>query len=65
MNNRYCKLTVTQSTKNLLNYECRALFLKKNPDFEGMRLTEEFLVLRIIKSYLDKLWRWINNVGSS
>jgi len=51
----YKYLAVSDETFSMMMHECKALFLKKNPDFDGIYLTQEFMVRRVCKSYLEKL----------
>ena len=46
------RLTVSDSTKNLICNGCRKEFLIHHPEFEGMKLTENFIVRQIAEHYL-------------
>ena len=51
----YAQLQIRPDTKKLVMNDCKLLFLRHNPQFIGMHLTEEFIVRRIANAYLDKL----------
>ena len=51
----YRKLNVRPDTFNLVMVECVEEFLKYNPSFEGMNITQEYIVKRIAKKYLGRL----------
>lgn len=46
------KLSVSKSTFNLVVDDCIPAFLKDNPDFQGMKITQNFIVRRMAKMYL-------------
>ena len=48
------KLTVSESTKKLVNTECREEFLKHHPEIKGMKITENFIVRQIADFYLKE-----------
>ena len=50
----YQKLAVFPETYDLVINECKTEFLRNNPQFEGINITQEFIVRRIAKYYLDK-----------
>ena len=51
----YKKLNVRPNTFNMVMEECVEEFLKYNPSFEGINITQEFIVQRIAKKYLGRL----------
>ena len=52
----YERLNVRPETRAKVE-ECIQEFLKHNPDFEGINITQDFIVLRIAKYYLDETGR--------
>lgn len=50
MNNRH--LAVTEETFNMIMKDCIKEFLKENPKFIGMRITQNFIIRRIADFYL-------------
>ena len=46
------KLCCSLTNKKLLMEECKIEFLKHHPDFEGMTLTQDFMLTKIIEYYL-------------
>jgi len=55
MGKLYKQLNIRKETFNLVMDDCVEEFLRYNPKFEGMNITQEFIVQRIAKSYLEKL----------
>jgi hypothetical protein len=55
MAKNYHHLTCSKETKKLIMEECKEEFLKYNPQFDGVLITQEFILKRIALSYLDKL----------
>lgn len=47
------KLSVSSSTYDLVTKDCLKAFIKDNPDFDGMKITQNFIVRRIAKKYLN------------
>ena len=48
------KLTVSQSTKDLIIKDCKEEFLKHHPEFDGMKITENFIARQIADFYLKE-----------
>jgi hypothetical protein len=46
------KLSVSQSTFDLVTKDCIKAFLEDNPDFEGMKITQNYIIRRMAKRYL-------------
>lgn len=46
------RLTVSQKTKDIICNECKKEFLTHHPEFEGMKLTENFIIRQIAEHYL-------------
>lgn len=46
------RLTVSDSTKNLICNRCKTEFLTHHPEFVGMKITENFIVRQIAEHYL-------------
>lgn len=41
-------------TKEMIMKTCVDIFLSENPDFEGMHITENFILKRIADYYIEK-----------
>ena len=52
LNNGYVNLSVSPKNKGLLLDNCKNEFLFHNPKFNGMKLTQDFLLGKIIEHYL-------------
>lgn len=50
--NNYKKLSVSESTRNKIN-ECILKFLEKNPQYNGMKITKEFIMKVLSENYLN------------
>ena len=48
------KLTVSESTKKLINEDCKEEFIKHHPELKGMKITENFIVRQIADFYLKE-----------
>ena len=46
------KLSVSQSTFDLVTKDCIKAFLEDNPDFESVKITQNFIIRRMAKGYL-------------
>lgn len=55
MSNNYEPLSVRKNVKELVLKDCVKEFLRTNPDFKGMNITQSFIIERIALSYLDRL----------
>lgn len=53
--NRYERLSVSSLTKRLLKDKCIPKFLKKNPQYNGMNITEDFITNQIVLFYLEAI----------
>ena len=51
----YTHIRVQIEDKEKLMNECIALFLSKNPEFEGANITQDFMFRRLVKVYLNEL----------
>jgi len=49
------RLACSNETFDLYMEECKTKFLKHNPQFKGIKITQEFILRRVALSYLDKL----------
>lgn len=49
------KLCVSKETQDLIRIQCIEEFLTKNPSFRGMNITDNFIVNRIARYYLEQL----------
>jgi hypothetical protein len=47
------KLTCSEYNKNRLMNECKITFLKYHPEFDGMKLTQEFLLTKVLDHYIE------------
>ena len=45
-------LAVKEDTFNIITVECVKEFLKYNPEFVGMKLSQNFILLKIAEHYL-------------
>lgn len=45
------KVSIEKEYKKILMTECIELFLKEHPELSGMKLTEKFMLRRIIDYY--------------
>lgn len=45
-------LKCSSSTKKMIMEDCIKLFLEDNPEYEGMKITQNFILKRIAKYYL-------------
>ncbi len=48
-------LKCSKETKKIIMDDCVKAFLKDNPDFQGMKISQNFILKRIAKVYL----KWI------
>jgi len=48
-------LKCSKETKKLIMEDCVKMFLEDNPDFQGMKISQNFILKRIAKVYL----KWI------
>lgn len=51
----YNNLAVKDETFNLVTVSCMEMFLKHNPQFKGLKISQDFLIKRIALAYLNKL----------
>jgi hypothetical protein len=47
-------LCCTEQTRKLILEECYKEFIKENPDFEGVQVTQDFLLKRVAEYYLSR-----------
>lgn len=47
------KMTVTESTKDLVMNACKEEFLKHHPEMDGMFISQDFMIIKIAKFYLE------------
>lgn len=45
-------ITCSQEDKKLLMKDCVKLFLNENPSFEGMTLSQGFMIKKVVEFYL-------------
>ena len=50
----YVNLACSRETKDIIMKDCIEEFIKNNPKFEGMTITQEFILRRIAKFYLEQ-----------
>ena len=55
MSDNYQPLSVRKSVKELVMNDCVKEFLRTNPEFKGINITQNFIIERIALSYLDRL----------
>ena len=51
----YKHLAVSKETYNMIVIDCVEEFLRANPDFRDMKISQNYIVARIAKKYLDML----------
>jgi len=49
----WTKLAIKSDTKEMLLNECVKEFLRHNPAFEGMNITQDFILMKVITFYLS------------
>jgi polyphosphate kinase 2 (PPK2 family) len=52
MAKKYRALFVDISTRELVRNECKKEFLRHHPEFEGMLITDDFIIKKIAEYYL-------------
>lgn len=52
MGANYCHIAVRKDVRDRLRNECKVVFLKHNPEFKGMKITDNHIMNRIIDYYL-------------
>jgi len=50
---RFKHIVVDEDTYNLIMGDCLNEFLEHHPDFEGMKLTQNFILKKIVDYYLN------------
>lgn len=53
MSSQRVNIKVTPSQRDKIRGECKKLFLQNNPKFRGMRLSDSFMIEKLIVLYLD------------
>ncbi len=48
------RLTVSESTKDMVMNECREEFIRHHPELKGMKITENFIIRQIAEFYLKE-----------
>lgn len=52
MGKKYYKISVSEEVYNMIKNDCLREFLKNNPDFKDIYVTEDLLLLRMARYYL-------------
>jgi len=51
----YVRIAVDKEDFDLFMNDCKEMFLRHNPEFDGMNITQRFLFKRMVKVYLKKI----------
>ena len=55
MAKKYTRISCFPETKKKIMEDCKQQFLKSHPEFEGMKITENFILTKLYKYYLNEL----------